>query len=63
MIAEVLDHTGALSVALKVGEVIEGMENFTQNSNVISSTSEITEDEIEKMINEVKNNKNKEKTR
>lgn len=63
VIAEVLDHTGALSVALKVGEVIEGMENFTQNSNVISSTSEITEDEIEKMINEVKNNKNKEKTR
>lgn len=63
VIAEVLDHTGALSVALKVGEVIEGMENFTQNTNISISNSEITEDEIEKMINEVKNNKNKEKTR
>lgn len=63
VIAEVLDHTGALSVALKVGEVIEGMENFTQNANVISSTSENLEDEIEKMISEVKNNKSKEKTR
>ena len=63
VIAEVLDHSGALSVALKVAEVIEGMENFTQNSNVISSTSETLEDEIEKMISEVKNNKNKEKTR
>lgn len=63
VIAEVLDHTGALSVALKIGEIIEGMENFTQNTNVAISNCEITEDEIEKMINEVKNNKNKEKTR
>ena len=63
VIAEVLDHSGALSVALKMSEVIECMENFTQNSNVISSTSETLEDEIEKMISEVKNNKNKEKTR
>lgn len=62
MLAEALDHTGALSVALKIGEVIEGMENFTQNTNVASSSSEITEDEIEKLIKEVSSSK-KDKTR
>ncbi len=63
VVAEVLDHTGALSVALKAGEILEGMENFTQNTNVVNSNSELTEDEIELMIREAKNNKNKEKTR
>lgn len=63
VVAEVLDHSGALSVALKVSEVIEGMENFTQNNNVVSSNSELTEEEIELMITQAKNNKNKEKTR
>ncbi|WP_176323129.1 type IV secretion system DNA-binding domain-containing protein [Burkholderia vietnamiensis] len=63
VVAEVLDHTGALSVALKAGEILEGMENFTQNTNVVSSNSELTEEEIELMITEAKNNKNKEKTR
>lgn len=63
VVAEVLDHSGALSVALKAGEILEGMENFTQNTNVINSSSELTEEEIELMITEAKNNKNKEKTR
>lgn len=63
VVAEVLDHSGALSIALKAGEILEGMENFTQNTNVVSSNSELTEEEIELMITEAKNNKNKEKTR
>ncbi len=63
VVAEVLDHSGALSIALKASEVLEGMENFTQNNNIVSSNSELTEEEIELMITQAKNNKNKEKTR
>ncbi len=63
VVAEVLDHSGALSIALKASEILEGMENFTQNNNIVSSNSELTEEEIELMITQAKNNKNKEKTR
>lgn len=63
VIAESIDHTGVLSAVLKLGEVIEGMENFNKNSNVINSSDEITEDEIENLLKSVSKNKNKEKTR
>ena len=61
-IAESLDSHG-LTTILKASEVIEGMENFTQNTNINVSKTEITEDDLEKLINEVSNNKNKEKSR
>lgn len=63
ILAETLDHTGALSVALKVGEIIEGMENFTKNTNIPSSNNEITDDDLDKLIKEHSNNKNKEKSK
>lgn len=61
-IAESLDSHGLTNI-LKASEIIEGMENFTQNTNINVSKTEITEDDLEKLINEVSNNKNKEKSR
>jgi archaellum biogenesis ATPase FlaH len=63
--AEAIDHTGILSTALKVAEVIEGMENHTQNTNTQSSNS-VSDNELEEFLNSMKDelkNKNKEKTK
>lgn len=61
-LAESIDHTGLTNI-LKASEVIEGMENFTQNTNINISSTENIEDEIEKLIQETSIKKNKEKTR
>ncbi|MFT0925757.1 type IV secretory system conjugative DNA transfer family protein [Enterobacter cloacae] len=62
VLAESIDHTGIATV-LKASEIIEGMENFTQNTNINVSSTENIEDEIEKLIQETSIKKNKEKTR
>ena len=62
-LADVLDPTGISSIALQGAEIIEALENHTNNTNVIQSSKEITEDDLDKLINEVSNNKKKEKTR
>lgn len=64
-IAEALDHTGILSTAMKVAEVVEALENHTQNSNVAEVKSEISDEDLEQLIKEFApaNNKNKEKTK
>lgn len=62
VLAESIDHTGITTI-LKASEVIEGMENFNQNTNINVSSTENIEDEIEKLIQETSIKKNKEKTR